>query len=151
MSGDNAALAMILGFGAIAILLLIVIVIIGIISMWRIYSKHYEVPGVIAIIPFYNTWVMSEKTFGEGWYGLLMYIPSILNIVLPDEGFLGIVQGIIGLIAFIYSIYFTIKAFKQLNVGVGMVILTYILPFIGLPIIAFGSNTEYLGTTEHIF
>ncbi len=99
-------------------------------SWWKIFEAYYEVEGWKSIIPFYNLWIITEKTFGKGWYWLLMLIPVV---------------------GWVYSIYFYIKSMKALNQSAGMMLLCAFLPFVGYPMIAFMDKGEYMGIQDHLF
>ncbi len=139
------------GFGLMLMLFVFVLLFIYIISFWKIFSKHYEEPGWASLIPIWNVWIMSEKTFGEGWYSLILLALSIVSVVLPDEGIFAVIGLIVSLLSIVYTIYFYVSVYKGLNAGTGLIVLAILLPFIGMPIIAFGKDTEYLGPKQHIF
>ena len=71
------------------------------------------------IVPFYNTYVLCQELYGNGWKFLLLLIP-------------------------IYNIYFVIKMnidwAKAFNQGVGFGIGLLLLPFIFQLILAFGGE-----------
>lgn len=94
-----------------AILILIVI------SMWKIFTKAGK-PGWAAIIPIYNLIVLLEIVGKPIWWLILMFIPFV-NLI-----FLIILTHQLSL------------AFGQ---GIGMTLLLLFLPFIGYPMLAFGS------------
>lgn len=94
-----------------AILLLIII------SMWKIFTKAGK-PGWAAIIPIYNLIVLLEIVGKPIWWLILMFIPFV-NLI-----FLIILTHQLSL------------AFGQ---GIGMTLLLLFLPFIGYPMLAFGS------------
>ncbi|WP_337413320.1 DUF5684 domain-containing protein [Vescimonas sp.] len=71
------------------------------------------------MVPFYNTYVLCQELYGNGWKFLLLLIP-------------------------IYNIYFVIKMnidwAKAFNQGVGFGIGLLLLPFIFQLILAFGGD-----------
>lgn len=75
--------------------------------------------GWEGIVPFYNTYVLCQELYGNGWKFLLLLIP-------------------------IYNIYFVIKMnidwAKAFNQGVGFGIGLLLLPFIFQLILAFGGE-----------
>ncbi len=99
-------------------------------SWWKIFVDCYDEAGWKSLIPFYNVWIISEKTFGKGWYWLIAIIP---------------------IVGWVYGIYFYIKSMKALELGAGMMILCFFLPFIGYPLVAFTDKCEYMGVQDHIF
>ncbi len=108
--------------GAIGGLLILLIVILLIVSLWKIFTKAGK-PGWASIVPIYNSWVLAEIGGKPGWWGLLMLIPYV-NIV----------------IAF-YLYYLLAKSFGK---GAGYAIGMILLPFIFLPMLAFGDD-KYQG------
>jgi hypothetical protein len=114
-----------------------ILIIIAIVSNVVIFQKHYELPGWYAIIPFFNSFEQSQKTFGEeyGWIGLIIVI-------------VGLFSGVgywISIPLLIASIWYSWQVYSRLTDRDGLKVLAILLPFIGLPIIAFSSNTKYTG------
>ena len=54
-----------------------------IVAMWKIFQKAGK-PGWAAIVPFYNSYVMYEITWGSGWRFLMLLIP-FYNIILAIQ------------------------------------------------------------------
>jgi hypothetical protein len=107
--------------GAMAFVYAIILVIM-IIATWKIFTKAGK-PGWASIVPIYRT-IVFLKIVGKPawWFFLFLLIP--INII------------------------FIIKALHQLSLSfrkdVSMTLLLIFLPFIGLPILAFGDAT-YVG------
>ncbi len=103
------------------------LVIISLISLWKIFEKA-GVEGWKALIPFYNLWVFAEIVGQPGWLGLL----AILAIFIP-------VIGILIYFAIIFYLnYLLAQGFgKDVLYAIGLTL----LPFIFLPILAFGDDT----------
>jgi len=118
-SVDSAAVAAIMMPVLIIGLIMAVLTIVG---YWKIFSKAGEA-GWASIIPFYNQYILSKITFGNGWLFLLLLIPVVNAIFM------------------IVMMYKLAKAFGH---GVGYTIGLIFLPFIFLLIIAFGKS-EYQG------
>lgn len=95
-------------------------------AMWRVFTKAKQ-PGWAAIVPIYNMYV-TLKIIGRPWWWLLLMLIPFVNIII------GIVVA-----------YELAKAFGK---GVGFAILILILPFIGYPMLAWGSAT-YRGVPKH--
>lgn len=93
-----------------------VIGIISIVAMWFIFVKANK-PGWAAIIPIYNVWVALEVIGKPWWWLILLFIP-----------FVNIVMGIL-------MCYHLAKVFNQ---GIGFTIGLILLPFIFMPILAWG-------------
>lgn len=90
---------------------------IAIVSLWFIFKKAKK-PGWAALIPIYNTIVMLEIIKRPWWWILLLLIP-LVNIVV--------------------AIMLTYELAKAFGKGGGFTVLLILLPFIGYPILAFGS------------
>ena len=98
------------------------VVILGIISMWKVFSKAGQ-PGWASIIPIYNTYILL-KIGGKPWWWLLLFLVPIANIVVA-----------------IWMINMVSKSFGKTEAfTVGLIL----LPFIFWPILAFG-DAKYLG------
>lgn len=118
VSADQAAATA----GAVAggvMFVYVAILIVMIIAMWKLFSKAGQ-PGWAAIIPIYNAYVMLKVAGKPGWWLVLLLIP-LVNLVI--------------------SIMATHGVSTQFGKGVGYTIGLILLPFIFLPILAFGSAT----------
>ena len=96
----------------------LIIGILTLVAEWIIFKKMGR-QGWEGIVPFYNTYVLCQELYGNGWKFLLLLIP-------------------------IYNIYFVIKMnidwAKAFNQGVGFGIGLLLLPFIFQLILAFGGE-----------
>lgn len=95
---------------------LIPFLILPIISLWRIFEKAGE-PGWAAIIPIYNLVILMNIAGKPWWWGLLACIPYI---------------------GLIFSIWGTNLIVKQFGKTEGFTVGIVLLPFIFLPLLAFG-------------
>lgn len=99
-------------------ILSLIIGILTLVAEWMIFKKMGR-QGWEGIVPFYNTYVLCQELYGNGWKFLLLLIP-------------------------IYNIYFVIKMnidwAKAFNQGVGFGIGLLLLPFIFQLILAFGGE-----------
>jgi hypothetical protein len=120
-SVDNGGMFAAVGAGVMLVYFAILLLII--VSMWKIFTKAGK-PGWAAIIPIYNIIVLLEIVNKPVWWIILLIIP-IVNII------------------------FAIIVMHQLSLsfgqGIGMTLLFLFLPFIGYPMLAFGS-AQYVGT-----
>lgn len=102
-------------------LISIITTVVSLIASWMIYKKMGR-QGWEGIIPFYNTYVLCEELYGNGWKFLLMLIP-------------------------LYNIYFAIKLNLDyayaFNKGTGFAVGMIFLPFIFQLILAFDENAQY--------
>jgi hypothetical protein len=107
------------------LLILLLIGIIAIICMWVVYSKANR-PGWASIVPIYNAVVLLDIVHRPLWWIILFFIPCVDIIIL-------------------FIVYIDLaKVFgKGTGFGLGLIF----LPFIFIPILAFGS-AEYEGNIE---
>ena len=111
--------------GPFGTLLTLAIAVLGIVAMWKIFTKAGE-PGWAAIIPFYNLYVLFKITWGSGWKFLLLLIP-IANIVI--------------------AIITMVKLAKAFGKGGGFAVGLIFLSIIFYCILAF-DDSGYLGVPE---
>ena len=102
--------------GAIVSLIYLAILVLIIASMWKIYSKAGE-PGWAAIVPIYNIVVLLKIVGRPIWWIVLFLIPIVSIIV---------------------SFIVMIDLAKAFGKGAGFGIGAVFLPFIFLPMLAFG-------------
>ena len=114
-------MAMLGGFLLIFGIIILAIVIVIIVSMWKIFDKAGQ-PGWAAIVPFYNIFIFTQIIRKPGWWVILMLIPYI------------------GIVWNIWATNLLSKVFgKDTGFTVGMIF----LPFIFMPILAFG-DAKYM-------
>ena len=98
----------------------IIAAILSMAGSWMVYKKMGR-QGWEGIVPIYNTYVLCQELYGNGWKFLLLLIPF-------------------------YNIYFAIKMMidlaKAFNLGAGFGIGLLLLQFVFWLILAFGS-TQY--------
>ena len=92
------------------------------VCLWRVYTKAGE-PGWAAIVPFYNVYVLLRIVGRPGWW-LVWYFVPVANIVV--------------------AIIVMVELAAAFGRGGGFAVLLILLPFIGLPILAFG-DAAYRG------
>ncbi|MBG0786844.1 MAG: signal peptidase I [Anaerolineaceae bacterium] len=98
------------------------LVIINTIALWKINEKAGQ-PGIAALIPIYNTYVILEIVGRPAWWLLLTFIPG-LNII----------------ISIIIAIDLAASFGKGSGFGLGLIF----LGFIFILILAFG-DAQYIG------
>jgi len=114
---NSAAAAGIFAFMGIILFFAFLFWLFIVICRWKIFEKAGK-PGWAAIIPIYNAIVLLEIVGKPTWWIILFLIPGV------------------NLIIFIIVTHELSLAFGQ---GGGFTILLILLPFIGYPILAFGS------------
>lgn len=141
MSTDDA-LATLLA-ASIGILLVVLVIIIAwaifyYIGAWKMYKKAGK-EGWMAIIPFYNDYVLCEIV-GLNWYWfVLMLVPTILSIF-GVEGGLSTLGTLVGLIADI-NVFYNLS--KKFNKGTGWFVLSIFFGAITLPILGYSSSDKF--------
>jgi hypothetical protein len=91
-------------------------------GLWKSFEKA-DIDGWRALIPLYNIYIIVKLAGFSGWMVLGFFIP-ILNIFIPP--------------------YVYYKFAKNFDKGVLLSVLTGLLPYIGVPLIGFGSS-NYIG------
>lgn len=102
----------------------LLIIIFVIISLWKVFEKAGQ-PGWAAIIPFYNLWIMLKIAMKPGWWIILFFIP-IANIIV---GFL-----------------LDMAIAEKFGKGIGFAVGIFFLPFVFIPILAFGDARYSVAT-----
>jgi hypothetical protein len=110
------------GIPAIVWVIYIAVIVVMIVAMWKVFTKAGK-PGWASLIPLYNTYVMLQVVGRPWWWLLLMFIPFV-NIVI--------------------AIIVTNDLAKSFGKGVGWTVGLLLLPFIFMPMLAFG-NAKYGG------
>ncbi|MGH3734270.1 MAG: DUF5684 domain-containing protein [Micromonosporaceae bacterium] len=106
----------------IVLIVYLALIVLMIAGLWKIFSKAGE-PGWAAIIPIYNL-VVLLKIVGRPIWWLILFIIPFVN--------------------FIMGIIVAIDLAKSYGKGVGYGLLLAFLPFIGYPMLGFGSD-RYVG------
>ena len=111
-------------------LLQLLIVLAILISLCKVYEKAGRKCWE-GIVPIYNAWVLAEIVGKQGWLGLLIFVGYVIPVI----------GWIASLLISAYLLYLLAKSFgKDALFAVGL----FILPFIFLPILAFG-EAQYQG------
>ena len=108
-------------FAGLGIIALVAAAVAGVIALfylivdWRIYKKG-GCPGIACLIPIWNVWCIFKILYGHGWLILIPGVNILLSLIAP----------------FRLSWVFEHRFFFALGL--------IILPWLFLPILAFGSN-----------
>lgn len=116
---DTAALGALGAFVTVIQIISLVVSIFSIVCMWKIFVKAGK-PGWGAIIPFYNTYLLFDIAWGNGWLFLLCLVPVVNFVVL---------------------IILLVKLAQAFGKGIGFAVGLFFLTIIFLAILAFDSST----------
>jgi hypothetical protein len=114
--------------GGIIFVLYIALIVLIVVSAWKVFAKMTQ-PGWYGIIPIFNYCVIAKQSGKDWWWGLLTLVPCV---------------------GFIFQIILLNELAKLFGKGVGYTLGLIFLPFIFLPILAFGS-AEYQGPQSKAF
>ena len=114
--------------GGLALIVYLAIFVVMIVSLWKTFEKMGQ-PGWYGIIPIFNYVVIAKLSGKDWWWGLLVIIPCI---------------------GWIFAILLLNELSKLFGKGAGYTIGLIFLPFIFLPMLAFGS-AQYVGPQQKAF
>lgn len=124
------------------IIISVVISIYATIMMWKIFKKANK-PGWVAAIPFYNLYILTEITWGNGWLFLIIVSDGIAyTMSLPK-----IILSIIDIIVLVFSIMTIVRLARAFGKDNGFAAGLVFLGLIFITILAFDSS-EYLGAPK---
>lgn len=123
-------------------IIFLIIAIITIIAQCKVFDKAGE-KWWKALIPLYNNWVFTKIT-GLAWWWFVIALSLSTLVVMYSENDAVTIMGMALFLANFNYYYNLSKKFGKSN---GFAVLLSILPFIGLPILAFGSS-NYNKTTK---
>lgn len=106
----------------------------------KIYKKAGK-PGWTCIVPFYNTYILSEITWGKGWYSFIYIGVSILNSAIENYN-VNVTLNLALTVAIIMTMYKLAKAFGK---GGGFTCGLIFLNPIFMGILAFSNKIKYVG------
>lgn len=124
---DDSGAGIVAAFLGAYFLFILIISLISVIGLWKMFEKAGK-PGWAAIIPIYNAIVILEITGQPTWWVIMLFIP------------------VVNLIFIIMILNALSNSFGQ---GVGTTILFLFFPFIGFPMVGFGS-AKYVGPVGQV-
>lgn len=127
----GAATGAVVALVVLLVLICIAVAVITIIAQCKLFSKAGE-KWWKALIPVYNTWVQTKIANLGWWWFLIMFVLGAAVIQTEANYILSM-----GLTVFSFNYMYNIA--KKFGKSGGFAFLCTILPFIGLPILAFGS------------
>jgi hypothetical protein len=121
-STSSSDAALFAGLGIVYFIVCLLLSAFMIVVMWKIFAKANQ-PGWAAIVPFYNSYVLFDITWGNGILFLLLLIPFV---------------------NFVIMLITIAKLAQSFGKGGGFLVGLIFLPVIFLPMLAFGS-AQYIG------
>lgn len=122
-STTDAGLAVLFAMFALFVLVSLVVAVLMTVSLWRLFTKAGK-PGWAAIVPVYNEIVALQIAGRPVWWVLIiMFVPLF-----------GLWVGIVAAIDFM----------RSYGKSLGFTIFGILVPFIALPMMAFGKSTQYV-------
>ena len=115
-------------FSGVGLVIGLGLIVLMLASLWKIFAKMTQ-PGWYGIVPILNWCVIAKKSGKDWWWGLLTLVPCIQVI---------------------FQIILLNQLSKLFGKGVGYTLGLIFLPFIFLPILAFGS-AQYQGPDGKAF
>ncbi len=112
------------------------------VTNWKIFSKAGK-PGWAALIPFYNTYIMSDIAFGNANYFIAIMALYVIIFIGRITG-IGILSSLVSLASLALYIIYCIKISKAFGKSGGFTVGLVLLPLIFFPMLGFGS-AEYIG------
>ena len=122
---DDSSAGLVAAFVGAYFFFILIIWLITAIGMWKMFEKAGK-PGWAAIVPIYNIIVLLEITGQPIWYLIMLFIP-LVNII--------------------FSIMILNSLSKSYGQVIGTTLLFLFLPFIGFPMVGFGS-AKYVGPAK---
>lgn len=141
----SSMLGVLTGFIALLVLLSFAAFVCTIVGYWNIFRKAGR-PGWAAIIPFYNTYVLYDITWGSGIVAIAPIVIAILLFVVG--GWVGTLLMILSFALTCVTAYKTALAFgKNIGFAVGLVLLVPIF----VMILGMSKDIQYLGVPQDGF
>ncbi len=66
---------------AIAIIIILALVVLELAAIWKVFTKAGH-PGWAAIVPIYNTYILTKIVGRPGWWVILFFIPFVSLIAI---------------------------------------------------------------------
>ena len=127
-TGAAAALVILLSIIVLAVVVLVIV------ANCKIFAKAGE-KWWKGLIPLYNSWVQL-RIGGLAWYWFLIFV--VLTALIGVKA--GAIGSTASMLLVLTSFNFCYNLAKKFGKTGGFALLMLILPFIGLPILAFGSD-----------
>lgn len=125
-------------FGIFFIVVGLAILIFYLIGLWKLFQKAGR-NGWEAIVPFYNTWVLTEIAGLAWWYALIIIFSDIFGGTNAEDS-LGFILSVCSIVAKFFIFY---NISKKLHKDTGFAILMTIFPVIMVPLVGFSSSYQF--------
>lgn len=136
-------------FGVIAMVVFIPAAIILIFkALKRIFGYFYRENAYALLVPFYNTYLVAQHTFGEryGYIGIAIAILNyVVSMLIPIDRLLAVLAIIL---ATLINWWFYGKAVWCFENRLYVKLLAILVPPVGICVLAFSKRTRYLGAKQ---
>lgn len=124
--------------------LILTLVVLAYAGLWQTFKKAGR-PGWAGIVPIYQTWVLAEIGDRPGWWGLIAALgggqfSSSANQTHSERIF----WLAVFLISLVFNALICLRVAQKFDKSTWFALLLVFLPFIGFPILGFGS-AQYQG------
>lgn len=136
-------------FGVISMVVFIPAAIILIFkALKRIFGYFYRENVYAFLVPFYNTYLVAQHTFGEryGYIGIAIAILNyVVSMLIPIDRLLAVLAIIL---ATLINWWFYGKAVWCFENRLYVKLLAILVPPVGICVLAFSKHTRYLGAKQ---
>lgn len=136
-------------FGVISMVVFIPAAIILIFkALKRIFGYFYRENPYAFLVPFYNTYLVAQHTFGEryGYIGIAIAILNyVVSMLIPIDRLLAVLAIIL---ATLINWWFYGKAVWCFENRLYVKLLAILVPPVGICVLAFSKHTRYLGAKQ---
>lgn len=143
---DDTTTSLVLGImGILGVFLLIVLVLAAlvIIAMWKIFTKAGK-PGWSAIVPYYNSYILGKIANSDDKITIALVAVTVADTLISkaitsnSSSLIIATAGLLSLSILVLWIITMVHLAAAFGEGVGFAVGIILLPFIFLPILAFG-------------
>ena len=131
-SSANTFMGMAVGLAVFVGILAIAVAVLMIIAFWKLFKKAGK-NGWESIIPYYNTWTLTDISAAHWIWWIVL---TVAAVGFTKAGTLGSMCTVAVILA---DLVIAINVAKKFGKTTGFGVLCALLPFIGYPILAFGS------------
>ena len=144
----NNIIGTLMGLGLIYMFVMIICYIVYVIGLFKMFHKMGE-PGWKAIIPFVNTYTLTDRTWDAKFFWISMLLMVVTNFLsgFTDNSLLMLLARVAALAMFVLKICGNYKQSQAFGCGIGMTLILIFFPMIGTLLLGYG-NYSYIGPQE---